>query len=127
VDRAQYRWHKQKPYHEIRFVVLKPRHRYFMTGRLYCTPACTVPIGVGVGRGTAINSPSQQGNIEAVLDPFECRKARQGKAFRLLTSKSTRRSVVSANQAGFCPWLEGRLINGQLVQSSRFNQQSVLD
>jgi len=39
VDRAQYRWHKQKPYHEIRFVVLKPRHRYFMTGRLYCTPA----------------------------------------------------------------------------------------
>ena len=24
VDRAQYRWHKQKPYHEIRFVVLSP-------------------------------------------------------------------------------------------------------
>ena len=35
-----------------------------------------------LGRGTAINSPSQLGNIEAVLDPFECRKARQGKAFR---------------------------------------------
>ena len=26
VDRAQYRWHKQKPYYEIRFAVLKPRH-----------------------------------------------------------------------------------------------------
>jgi hypothetical protein len=25
VDRAQYRWHKQKPYYEIRFAVLKPR------------------------------------------------------------------------------------------------------
>jgi len=24
VDRAQYRWHKQKPYYEIRFAVLKP-------------------------------------------------------------------------------------------------------
>jgi hypothetical protein len=40
VDRAQYRWHKQKPYYEIRFAVLKPRHLTgcFMTGRLYCTP-----------------------------------------------------------------------------------------
>jgi hypothetical protein len=39
VDRAQYRWHKQKPYYEIRFAVLKPRHLTgcFMTGRLYCT------------------------------------------------------------------------------------------
>ena len=26
VDRAQYRCHKQKPYYEIRFAVLKPRH-----------------------------------------------------------------------------------------------------
>jgi len=40
VDRAQYRWHKQKPYYEIGFAVLKPKHLtgYFMTGRLYCTP-----------------------------------------------------------------------------------------
>ena len=40
VDRAQYRWHKQKPYYEIRFAVLKPQHLTgcFMTGRLYCTP-----------------------------------------------------------------------------------------
>jgi hypothetical protein len=40
VDRAQYRWHKQKPYYEIGFAVLKPRHLTgcFMTGRLYCTP-----------------------------------------------------------------------------------------
>ena len=39
VDRAQYRWHKQKPYYEIRFAVLKPKHLTgcFMTGRLYCT------------------------------------------------------------------------------------------
>ena len=26
VDRAQYRWHKQKPYYEIRFAVLKLKH-----------------------------------------------------------------------------------------------------
>ena len=40
VDRAQYRWHKQKPYYEIRFAVLKPKHLTgsLMTGRLYCTP-----------------------------------------------------------------------------------------
>src|SRR5712671_4812663 len=40
VDRAQYRWHKQKPYYDIRFAVLKPRHLTgcFMTGRLYSTP-----------------------------------------------------------------------------------------
>ena len=25
VERAQYRWHKQKPYYEIRFAVLKPQ------------------------------------------------------------------------------------------------------
>jgi hypothetical protein len=39
VDRAQYRWSKQKPYYEIRFAVLKPRHLTgcLMTGRLYCT------------------------------------------------------------------------------------------
>jgi len=40
VDRAQYRWHKQKPYYEIRLAVLKPKHLTgcLMTGRLYCTP-----------------------------------------------------------------------------------------
>jgi hypothetical protein len=40
VDRAQYRRHKQKPYYEISFAVLKPKHLTgcFMTGRLYCTP-----------------------------------------------------------------------------------------
>ena len=39
VDRAQYRWHKKKPYYEIRFAVLKPRHLTgcFISGRLYCT------------------------------------------------------------------------------------------
>ena len=40
VDQAQYRWQKQKPYYEIRFVVLKPRHLIGcrITGRLYRTP-----------------------------------------------------------------------------------------
>jgi len=41
VDRAQYCWHnKKKPYYEIRFAVLKPKHLTgrFMTGRLSCTP-----------------------------------------------------------------------------------------
>jgi len=38
-DRARYRWHPQKPFVEIRFVVLEPKafeSRSF-TGRLYCT------------------------------------------------------------------------------------------
>ena len=40
VDQAQYRWRKQKPYYEIRFVVLKPKHLIGcrISGRLYCTP-----------------------------------------------------------------------------------------
>jgi hypothetical protein len=39
VDRAQYRWHSQKPYYSIRFAVLEPRHLVgcLITGRLYCT------------------------------------------------------------------------------------------
>jgi hypothetical protein len=39
VDQARYRWHKQKPYYEIRFAVLKPKHVLgcFLTGRLHCT------------------------------------------------------------------------------------------
>jgi hypothetical protein len=39
VDQARYRWHRQKPFVEIRFVVLEPKSfesRSF-TGRLYCT------------------------------------------------------------------------------------------
>jgi len=40
VDQARYRWQKQKPYYELRFVVLKPKHLIgcCITGRLYCTP-----------------------------------------------------------------------------------------
>jgi hypothetical protein len=39
VDRAEYRWHRQKPYYVIRFVVLEPKHLSgcLITGRLYCT------------------------------------------------------------------------------------------
>ena len=40
VERAQYRWHAQKPYFAIVFSVLEPKalagNRF--TGRLYCTP-----------------------------------------------------------------------------------------
>ncbi|MGA9689630.1 MAG: hypothetical protein WBQ81_22955, partial [Candidatus Sulfotelmatobacter sp.] len=37
VDQAHYRWQKQKPYYEIRFVVLKPKHLIGcrISGRLY--------------------------------------------------------------------------------------------
>src|SRR5207237_10286636 len=40
VDRVQYRWHAQKPYYQIRFAVLEPKHlgECLITGRLYCTP-----------------------------------------------------------------------------------------
>lgn len=40
VQRAQYRWHAQKPYYLVCFVVLEPQSlegRSF-TGRVYCTP-----------------------------------------------------------------------------------------
>jgi hypothetical protein len=40
VERAQYCWHKQKPYYLLRFVVLEPKSLAgsSITGRLYCTP-----------------------------------------------------------------------------------------
>ena len=39
VERAQYRWHGQKPYYLLRFTVLEPRTWTGrpLTGRLYCT------------------------------------------------------------------------------------------
>jgi hypothetical protein len=39
VDRAEYRWHRQKPYYLIRFAVLGPKHLAgcLITGRVYCT------------------------------------------------------------------------------------------
>jgi hypothetical protein len=39
VDRASYRWHFQKPFVEIRFVVLEPKsfETRIFSGRLYCT------------------------------------------------------------------------------------------
>jgi hypothetical protein len=44
VDRVQYRWHKQKPYYEIRFAVLKPKHLTgcFMTRRPRHRPDCVL-------------------------------------------------------------------------------------
>jgi hypothetical protein len=39
VDRAAYRWHRQKPFLELRFIILEPEgvaSRSF-SGRLYCT------------------------------------------------------------------------------------------
>jgi hypothetical protein len=40
VDRVAYRWQAQKPYYQIRFVVLEPNHLAgcLITGRLYSTP-----------------------------------------------------------------------------------------
>src|ERR1700751_4315573 len=39
VERVQYRWHAQKPYYQIRFTVLEPKHLAgcLITGRLYGT------------------------------------------------------------------------------------------
>jgi hypothetical protein len=39
VDRAHYRWHPQKPFVEIRFVILEPKpfEGRLFSGRLYCT------------------------------------------------------------------------------------------
>jgi hypothetical protein len=40
VERAQYRWHAQKPYYALRFSVLEPGQfaTRSITGRVYCTP-----------------------------------------------------------------------------------------
>jgi hypothetical protein len=40
VQRAQYRWHAQKPFYLVRFVVLEPQQfeGKTFTGRVYCTP-----------------------------------------------------------------------------------------
>lgn len=40
VERAQYRWHPQKPYYLLRLVVLEPKvlAGSLITGRLYCAP-----------------------------------------------------------------------------------------
>ena len=40
VERAQYRWHAQKPYYLLRFAVLQPKQfaSQLITGRVYCTP-----------------------------------------------------------------------------------------
>jgi hypothetical protein len=40
VDRAFYRWHPQRPFFVLRFVVLEPKEHedHILTGRLYCTP-----------------------------------------------------------------------------------------
>ncbi len=40
VERAQHRWHAQKPYYLLRFVILEPKQfaARSITGRVYCTP-----------------------------------------------------------------------------------------
>ena len=39
VDRAQFRWHAQKPFYVLRLTVVEPEHfaGYPIVGRLYCT------------------------------------------------------------------------------------------
>jgi len=40
VDQAFYRWHPQRPFYALRFVVLEPNEKQgrSFTGRLYCSP-----------------------------------------------------------------------------------------
>ncbi len=47
VDRVRYHWHRQKPYYEIRFAVLRPAALAgcLVTGRLYCTPKAMWKLG----------------------------------------------------------------------------------
>lgn len=39
IERAQYRWHPQKPFYALQFSVLEPRHLAgsLLSGRIYCT------------------------------------------------------------------------------------------
>ena len=47
VDKAQYRWHAQKPFYTLRLSVLEPRELAGRTisGRLYCTPKALWKLG----------------------------------------------------------------------------------
>jgi hypothetical protein len=47
VDRAQYRWHAQKPFYILHLAVLEPRELAGRTisGRLYCTPKALWKLG----------------------------------------------------------------------------------
>ena len=47
VDRAQYRWHQQKPYYLLRFSVLEPLELAgrVISGRLYCTSRALWKLG----------------------------------------------------------------------------------
>jgi hypothetical protein len=47
VDRAQYRWHLQKPYYSLRLTVLEPRELAgrLVSGRLYCTAKALWKLG----------------------------------------------------------------------------------
>lgn len=47
VDRAQYRWHRLKPYYSLRLTVLEPRELagQALSGRLYCTATALWKLG----------------------------------------------------------------------------------
>jgi hypothetical protein len=47
VDRAQYRWHQQKPFYQLRLSVLEPRELAgrVVSGRLYCTARAIWKLG----------------------------------------------------------------------------------
>ena len=47
VDRAQYRWHQQKPFYILRLSILEPDSLAgrMITGRLYCTPKALWKLG----------------------------------------------------------------------------------
>jgi hypothetical protein len=47
VDRAQYRWHAQKPFYLLRLSILEPRELagHTISGRLYCTSKAMWKLG----------------------------------------------------------------------------------
>ena len=58
VDKAQYRWHAQKPFYTLRLSVLEPRELAgrSISGRLYCTPKALWKLGWFLRRfGSEVN------------------------------------------------------------------------
>jgi hypothetical protein len=47
VEKAQYRWHAQKPFYSLRLSVLEPQelHGHIISGRLYCTAKALWKLG----------------------------------------------------------------------------------
>jgi len=60
VQRAQYRWHAQKPYYILRFSILEPKQMAgrSITCRVYCTPKALWKLSLAGSSVTSATTPN---------------------------------------------------------------------